>query len=337
MTTGTHMHARRSDILAIGLNAAWQKTLFFDRMTKGEVNRAERLLESGGGKATNFARALGSNGRATVLQFAGGHTGKLLCDELDAHSIPHLSVATRRATRTCVTAVCEADGSSTELIEPSAPVAPDELEELQTVLTRELRRFDGVALCGTFPPGVPSALYGDITARAQPHALVLLDAYRDVSSALERGVDVLKINACELMALAAERSLERAAEKCLEKYPVRFLAVTQGEKPAHLFTRQESWRIQAAPLPRVVNAIGAGDCASAVMLSELLDITRAKGRAEPETASSSLAPADVRDAFAQALACAAASCLTPVPGVFDSDRAATLRAQMTIELVPFNV
>lgn len=331
------MAMQQSDILAVGLNPAWQKTLFFDHLVKGEVNRATRLLESGGGKAINFARALRSTGRITVLQFAGGHTGDFLCGELDEHVVPHLTVRTRQRTRVCSTAVCQTDGSSTELIEPAAAVSQDEVQQLRSLLTTELERFDGIALCGTFPPGVPDDLYAQIAARARPRAVVLLDAYRDVTPALRQGVDVLKINTRELLTLTAESSLEDAARTCLQEFRVRYLAVTQGGDPAYLFAPEQAWRIRLPSLPRFVNAIGAGDCASAVMLAELVDAVRDREHDLPGAGPAGLTPSAVRAAFERALACAAASCLTPVPGTFDPDDVPALREGMSVEAHPFHV
>ena len=69
-------------IAVMGANAARQKTLIFDRLCPGEVNRAVSMSEIPSGKGINFCRAARNWNRAeaVVIQFAGGDNGKYLVD-----------------------------------------------------------------------------------------------------------------------------------------------------------------------------------------------------------------------------------------------------------------
>ena len=56
------LHLEPKPVLAVCPNPAWQKTLCFEHYRAGEVNRASRVQENGGGKGVNLARVLQSLG-----------------------------------------------------------------------------------------------------------------------------------------------------------------------------------------------------------------------------------------------------------------------------------
>ena len=97
--------SRFKKMLALGPNPAWQKTLFFNELCPGEVNRAHDMQSFASGKGINFCRAARcwGNEQVELLQFAGGDTGKQLCQYLKTEGIPNQTVNTEHATRTCYT------------------------------------------------------------------------------------------------------------------------------------------------------------------------------------------------------------------------------------------
>ena len=313
-------------ILALGLNSAWQKTLLFDALQIGEVNRVSWLGETGGGKGMNVARAavyLGAD--VTVAQFIGGHTGELLRREQTAPGIAGITVQCDAPTRTCTTVVSKATGQSTELIEPSGTVAPACVAQLRNALRPVLSEYDGIALCGTYPPGVDESFYADTVAGAGSDTLVLLDGIKGVEKTLETGIDLLKINASELTQLAGDADIATAARVCFGRYAVRYIGVTDGPGTAYMFSPENAWRLQLPRLDSVQSAIGAGDCASAALLLDCVHRRQANG---------ALSSSDVVEAFAHALACASASCLTAAPAAFDDAQAAQIRTDIHIEECP---
>ncbi len=327
----------KTKFLAVGLNPAWQKTVHFQRLCVGDVNRADWLRESGGGKAVNFARAARQlAGNVTVAQLAGGYSADLLCHELDQAGITHLTVRTASRTRGCTTIIDATTSLVTELIEPSGEVSLAEVAEVRRRILAEIDRFEGVALCGTVPPGVPPSFYAEIATAARPHGIVLLDAVRDVDAVLHAGVDILKINIHELQALSGEVDVVSAARCCFQNYPVAFLAITAGSDLAYLFHREHAWKFTLPRLAKVSNTIGAGDCASAVILLRATAKRRKKqvvanlGTA-PAMPRDILAPDDMTAVFADALAHASASCLTALPAEFSSQKASELRKNIVIE------
>ncbi len=285
-------------LLAVGLNPALQKTLVFNHWERGQVSRAREMRWSVGGKGQQFSRAASQliPGMVTLAQFLGGENGERLGRMIARAGVNQLTVASAGETRSCITVIDAAAGDATELIEPSEPIQPSEAEQLlsRTLQVLERGEISGLALCGTYPPGVDEEFYVKL-ACSKGQALLLLDSYQKVESLLATGqVDILKVNAHELRSLAAKcgrRSRSVAAEGAepipetalavFAAYRLRWLAVTAGPDTAWLFESPCSgsapchpctWRYYEFRLPTVegvVNPIGAGDTVGAIFLIQL--------------------------------------------------------------------
>lgn len=300
-------------VVVTGFNPAWQKALFFSCFRPGEVNRADKVLLTAGGKGIHFLRAAriwgGLDG--TVFQFAGGSTGKRITEALEKEGLPHFNVPLEGETRTCTTVLCRKTCTMTELIEPSAPVSETALETMRTAIGSALENADSLALCGTCPPGVPSDYYALLASDARKRKrFVFADVFQNIRTALEGGVDLLKINQEELLILSGEKEPEAAFRTCFRRFRIGILAVTNGKDPAML---SEGGEIRYLPVPAVekpVNPIGCGDTCSGVMLSELLS------GAAPEKA------------FRCGLAAASANCMTPTPAIYEKETALRFAAEL---------
>ena len=327
------------ELLAIGLNPAWQKTFFFKHLQPGAVNRAERVRCEASGKGINFAYAVRqAGGWATVAQFAGGATGDQLQTDLDLRGIPHLSIPVAGATRVCNTLLSGDDHVTTEVIEPSAEILPAEFAALREAVLARLPHAAALAICGTFPPGVPMSFAAELATAARQNGIpVLLDAYRGVVPVLTAGVEILKINATELRELAGNPDMDAAATAIFAQYPATAcLAVTDGPGAAHLFLHEDRahFRLTMPKLPHIVNPIGAGDCTAGIFLLRLVQALAPAVHRPPSTAHrppfSTLLPETIAEAFREALACASASCLEERPTTFDAAVAARLREEITL-------
>ncbi|MBN2450889.1 MAG: hypothetical protein JXR77_10900 [Lentisphaeria bacterium] len=313
------MQAGNPRVLLLCLNPAWQRTVVLASLVPGAVNRAASVVESGGGKGVNAARAARIVGaRVTVALFAGGHTGDLLLEDLRRQGIDPVHVPVPGATRICTTLVDEAARRVTEIIEPSAAVTPAAVDAMAQALAPALAGVDGVALCGTCPPGVPQELYGRVASAARRRGLpVVLDSVRDVDETLRGVVDVLKINADELRGLSGREDVGRGAADLIGAGAARWIAITDGPRDAFLFGNRTAYRLALPDLAPIRNPIGAGDCATALLLAGI--------------AGNPIEPDRVLDAFAHALAAASASCRTELPASFEPRLAARLRAATRIQ------
>lgn len=298
--------SQKPDILVTGFNPSWQKTLFFPDFRPGEVNRADSVLYTAGGKGIHFLRAAriwgGVDGR--VFQFAGGETGKRITDALEKEGLPCFTVPLDGETRTCTTVLCRKTCSMTELIEPSAPVSKNALDAMHSAIRSSLETADALALCGTCPSGTPPEYYALIASEARKRKrFIFADVFQNIRAALEEGVDLLKINREELLILSGEKDTGSAFRACFRKFRIGILAVTDGKDPAMLSEGGEIRYFDVPAVEKPVNPIGCGDTCSGVMLTCLL---------------TGASPAE---AFRNGLAAASANCMTAHPAIYDKETA----------------
>lgn len=291
----------RQSLLVMGANPAWQSTLFFAGLEKNRVNRASLRTNYPAGKGVNFCRAARCFGEADplLLQFAGGSTGARLCAALDREGIRHETVETGAETRCCITCLDSADHTMTELIEPSSPVTPDEAAQFRTRLLAHIGEAALFAVTGSLPDGTDPALYRQAAEIALTSGVpMVIDAVNGIAPVLELpGRMVLKVNREELLRLAGADTVENAVRNLQQRNRQLAVAVTAGADEALFFDGEEAYRYSIPDLP-VVNPLGAGDTAAAVLSSAL-----AAGVEPPE-------------AFRRALAAASANCLSEQAGQF---------------------
>ncbi|MDD3886669.1 MAG: PfkB family carbohydrate kinase, partial [Victivallaceae bacterium] len=224
-------------ILVAGPNPAWQKVLFFDGFKYGAINRANRLMQFASGKGINFCRAAGCLGRVEtqLVQFCGDENGERIDAALGREGISFRSIPTTGATRCCTTCLDRSNGVMTEVIEPTYPASPAEIEAFLSAFSGGLKFASCAAFCGTLPNGTDPALYDRAAKLAVKAGLpVLLDGFRGVDGVLAAGGRVwLKINADELAELTGVKSPADALFKLFSSPGApEFAAITDGSRPA---------------------------------------------------------------------------------------------------------
>jgi len=303
-----------------GLNPALQKTLRFETFDVGCVNRAHSVHYGTGGKGQNTARALKIllKSSVCVLHPLGGTSGDRVHAMLQADSIPQIVVPVMGETRTCTTLAVEGN-STTEVIDPSAPILPEERAALIAEIDRFLAgpRLRVVMLCGSFPKGL-EGVYEHATRQKRIGVWIFLDGTD--ADTLAAGVDVLKINADEIRALCkGHGSLPACAREVHRRFQVPTVAVTDGKEPGLVSSfaggTVQQWWVHPVVLEQALlrSPIGAGDACSAGFVAALV---------------SGLSPAE---AFAEGQAVGSASCLTDQCSSFDRNVAQELRRQIRIE------
>jgi 6-phosphofructokinase 2 len=267
------------------------------------------MTEIASGNGVNFARAVRCWGAActAVLHPLGGDTGAKLAGSMKKEGLESAEVAVAAPTRTCCTLMCRETGTATEIIEPSGTISAEEYKKLITAAESELKRSDALAICGTYPPGFPETCYEHLSATAAAMGKpVLLDAYKGIGEALNRGVTVLKINSGELSALTGCRTIEEGIRICLENFQLQTVAITAGKDFAVIGDRKRIVRIGIPRIENAVNPIGAGDTCAGVFFSNYI------------------AGMDSADAFMLGLCAATASCMTGTPAQYDKSTAESL-------------
>jgi len=272
--------------VVVGLNAAFQKRFVLPVDTSlepGSVHRAASLEEGIGGKGQDVAIALSclssrkeNNGDVRLAQFLGkGAEGDKVCDLLLERCGPakhDLTVRTQAKLRTCTTIV--ASDTSTELVEPSGLITPDEIADLlDRLASSSSQNVGGLCIMGSMPPGCEEDMYATIHQSVfsatnpsdEEGPLCLVDsviglkpllqkmANHRQSSAKRRG-GMFKVNIAELCKLAkvsklsggeADRAtleeIQMAVQGFLKEYQsvdvtdaLEYIAITDGKFPAHL-------------------------------------------------------------------------------------------------------
>ncbi len=295
-------------ILYVGGTPAMQRTLRFESLEPGAVNRAYDVRVTASGKVVNSARAVTVlGGQALLATFLGGDPGRFVARELDARGVPHEAVWTEddAPTRTCATLIPD-DGPVTELVEEALPVSERDVAALEEIATEKLKEARALCLIGSFPPGVPDDFYARLTGAAREAGVpVLIDAQKaPLRAALEEGPFLVKPNLEEVAATLNLPNSEpdaRDAVAALTDAGARWALVSTGASGSLL--GDDSGGLWSVEPPRVeaVNPIGSGDAMAAGFL---LSLQR---------------DASVPDAAVYGTACAAANALTPTSGEIRPD------------------
>ena len=260
-------------------------------LTRGAVHRVTSATSEPGGKGVNVARALALAGLDTIAVLPTSDDDPMVA-ALRAAGVTFRSVPVGGVVRTNL-AITEADGTTTKLNEPGAPLDADALDALTRAVLAHAETASWIVLSGSLPPGVPDHWYADVVARlASAPCHVAVDTSERPLDALAAGFgtaapDLIKPNAEELASLvgASPEELESAAAQGdpapvilaanqLIERGAKTILVTLGAAGAVLVDASGSWMAAPPPItPR--STVGAGD-------SSLAGYVRAAvGGAEP--------------------------------------------------------
>jgi 1-phosphofructokinase family hexose kinase len=288
----------------------------FASMRSGEVNRAEEVHWCASGKVINVAWALSSLGvEVEMLSTIGGATGEAIRQQVEGQGIAGHWVPTNTATRVCTTLLDAASGAVTELVENTAAVTDDELQQFARAYERCVKRAELVVLTGSLPAGAPATFYRDLL-RATPCPAILDFRGPELWAALECRPLLVKPNREEL-GRTVGRELQNDAELQagiteLQQRGAQWVAITDGGRPLLASSLNQTVKL-VPPRLDVVNPIGAGDCLAA------------------GTAWGIVQGKEVPDALALGVAAAAENVGQLLPARLSSEsvrrRAATIRSQ----------
>ncbi|WP_416971369.1 1-phosphofructokinase family hexose kinase [Streptomyces sp. 4F14] len=260
-------------ILTVTLNTALDITYRVKGLRPHTTHRVSDVLERPGGKGLNVARVLAALGHeVTATGFAGGTTGKVVQDQLTLiPGVVDALVPISGHTRRTVAVVDTHTGETTQLNEPGPVVTSAEWGAFLEVYGQLLLSASAVALCGSLPQGVPVGAYAGLVRAARTAGVpVLLDTSGEP---LRRGVaarpDIITPNADELAELTGSHDPLRAAQDARRR-GARSIIASLGPEGLLAMTPEGRWH--ATPPARLRgNPTGAGDSATAGLLSGLLD------------------------------------------------------------------
>jgi 1-phosphofructokinase family hexose kinase len=295
-------------ILSLGITPALQRTLEFDRFEVGAVNRARTVTNSAAGKAVNVGMALATLGRAAwVTGFNGGATGRQVEDDARGRGARPAFTGMRGATRVCDTIIDRAAGQVTELVEEAPAVSEEEWKAFEAGNLERMGVCAALIISGTVPPSLTGRrVFQPFAERAAAMGMPwMIDSHRgDLLAVLGLRPTVVKMNRHELEMTFGERApddqLLLGLASRLAAGGAQHVFITDGARPSWLLAGDgRAWRIAPPPLPRVVNPIGSGDCATAALMEGWL-----------RTGSILLAAR-------QGVACGSANAATLIPAQFE--------------------
>lgn len=304
-------------VLCIGATPALQRTMSFERVVRGDVNRARGVALSPAGKAVNVAivlRELGAN--PLLTGFLGGPTGAQMRELLAARNVACDCVEVPACTRTCTTLVEAGKSDVTELVEEAATPDDAQWRALFGKCRALMPGSSYAVIAGALPPHSPVDIYAMLARAARETGTpLLIDSQKQpLLAALTHAPRLAKLNLHELgltfgRSLRSHRDIVEAARE-LHRRGAQWVLVTNGARVAHLVGASGAFLV-SPPKIKALNAVGSGDATTAGIVSGLL-------AGEP-----------MERAVTLGLACGAANALTATPADVDPATARTLRDQIT--------
>ena len=306
--------------LTLTPNPTIDQVILIDEFVPGQpVQSAQRVL-SPGGKGLDASVALRHLGEETpTLFFAAGSTGRQLIPLNNAYGMRSAAVWASGETR-LATVIAEGRASRhTHLYSGGISVSS---QQYTSFLRRYKRLLNGacwVLTGGSLPAGLPQDAYRTQVELAHQAGIpTLLDTRGEMARlACPARPDILKMNRDEFthtynLTCANLDELIQSARRVRTELDLPALVLTCGSQGLYGFTASGTWRAAAPPQVQI-NAAGAGDAASAAIVSSL-----EKGLTWPE-------------ALRWAAAVAAASVLTRGTADLDPATAHQIHAQTVVE------
>lgn len=253
-------------ILTVTVNPAVDESASVDDVVPEAKLRCSGIRYEPGGGGLNVARAVVRlGGEATALYAAGGPTGRLLGELLDAEGVPRIEVPIGGWTRRNLNVREEPTGRQFRFVFPGPTFTQEEWQRcLESV--RELRPApDFIVASGSLPPGVPLDFYARLAAIAREfEARFVLDSSGEpLRFALEAGVFLFKPSLREFQDMIGREGLDdaeltEAARSLIHAGRCTVVVVSLGRRGALWVTGSEEGRVSPPEVP-VASVVGAGD------------------------------------------------------------------------------
>lgn len=307
-------------ITTITLNVAIDKAYVVDDFAKNTVTRVLTCTNTAGGKGLNVSKVIKLCGENIIATgFVGGHAGVYVEDLLSEHNITTDFVHTKSETRSCIN-ILASDGSSTEFLEPGAPVTADEVNQFYERIEQLIQKSDVITMSGSVPKGVDTTIYADLITKIKAQGkMVIMDTSGELlANGIKACPTLIKPNSEELEALLnitinTREEVVEAAKK-LQSTGIEYVVVSLGGDGALLVCKEGVFHGKP-PKITPVNTVGCGDSmvgAFAVALTRKLE---------------------VKEALRYAVAVSAANALTMATGSFEMGDMEEMLGKVVVEKI----
>jgi 6-phosphofructokinase 2 len=255
------------DILTVTMNPAVDIATSTDKVLPTHKLRCGVPHRHPGGGGVNVARVVHRlGGDCVALYPAGGATGDLLRQLLDAEGVASLCIGIAGETRESFSVNELTSAQEYRFVLPGPELTSPEWQTCldQVAGLAEAPRY--LVASGSLPPGVPDDFYARLIRATKPWgARTVLDASGPaLAAALEEGVYLVKPSLRELrdlvgQPLETELQWRGAAERLVEHGKAQVVVLSLGEGGAWLVTAEGACFAPSLPV-KVVSTVGAGDC-----------------------------------------------------------------------------
>lgn len=281
----TTFHADSSPtpgILTVTLNPAVDVATSVERLVESHKMRCTHAQRDPGGGGINVARVIqrlssgsggsgdsGDNrdnsGNCVALYLAGGATGQMLRELLDAEHVSGVCIEIAGETRENFSVRETSTGREYRFVLPGPTVTAHEWQACADYLASLDPPPRYLVLSGSLPPGLPADAWAQLarTAKARGTRVVVDTSGPALAAALDAGVYLVKPSLGELRALTGrpldtEPEWREAARQLVREGRAQRVALTLGERGALLVSEDRTLSAPALDVP-VSSSIGAGD------------------------------------------------------------------------------
>lgn len=255
----------RNTICSLTLNPAIDKTIYVDDFKLNDVNRAEKSCTVAGSKGVNVARIIARCGLDSVcFGFIGGSGGEYVKSELEKAGVKNDFVKVDYDVRNNVKIVDLKSSTYTDVNFVGETPSEKQFQKLKEKTAVLARKSALIALGGSIPPGVDSAVYYELAQIAKNEgASVSVDCYGEsLKKALRANPLVIKPNLFELETTYGEKytTIDAVCDRAVKIYEggCENVLVSLGGDGAIAVCGGDIFRLYTLKLP-VYNTVGAGD------------------------------------------------------------------------------
>ena len=264
-------------VVTITMSPSVDYTLTIERMIPEEKLRAHVEAPEPGGGGVQVARALRRLDEAVeAILTLGGNTGATLEALLTHEGVPVHPIRVRANTRPSLTMFVKDQGVNFRVVGEAQEQSEAEWRQ---VLDR-LDEFESlppyIVLSGSFPPGVPPSLVGEIATlcRERRSRLVFDGSGEALRIAVENRADLIKPSKEELADLVGEDGYDpdfdyRAAARTIVDAGVPRLVVSLGGAGTYVLSAAGDEARMRPPKVQVASTVAAGDSTVAGLVAGL--------------------------------------------------------------------
>lgn len=263
-------------ILTVCPNTALDKVIFVKKWTPGVPMRTNKIVTCVGGKGLDSSVVLSHLGVETVgLGFFSGNIGKELIEILKNYNVIPVPVWVGGNNRISYVIADESTNIHSHVIVGEVNVNQNQKEEFVEKFSEQINKAKWVIFAGSIPPSVDQNFYKTMIEIANNASVPsLVDTQNDfMVEAISAKPTVVKMNwkefewtfgleALTINALYTQAKIIRIDKK------LKNLILTLGENGILALTEEGDY-ISKAPYQKPVNAAGAGDAVSSVIVWRL--------------------------------------------------------------------